>query len=723
MSINIKKIKEKSLLQNDSTDCGAACLASAIRYMGGDSNIETIRKLSGTSQSGTTMLGLYQAAIASSMEAKGYEASVADIVTFRGLLILHVTPELRHDHYILSFGFEDDHFIIWDPAKGLINKSAEELEKIWLSRRCLSIAPGKDFTYKSAQESDKRKWLINTIKPEKELLMISILLGILISALGTVMAVFTQKLIDKILPSGEIKILIITSVLVLVLLTSRVVILSLRQYILLSQGKTFNIRVVDSFYNSLLGLPNSSFDTRKTGDLVARLNDTMRIQRVISDLISIYIIDLIVLLVTTILIFWYFVPAGIISIIAIPVIYFLVYRWDKTIVTSQNELMSGYALNEGNFINSLRGIAEIKCMNWQKFYSSRNKDVFTNYQEKAFSLGKIRVSLGLITNLAGTFYLIVILVYASVKVMDSSMTQGELMAILSLSSILLPSIINLALIAIPLNEAKVAIERMFEFTRIRPEADGLGEMSDETVIVKVALTNIKFRFAGQKLFLTDINLEIEKGKITALVGESGSGKSTLINILLRFLIPESGDILVNTSITGKLISPDRWRKLVGVVPQDIHIFNGTILENIIPEPDKRKAGILAGMITDYNLESFIEGLPLGFATLVGEDGVKLSGGQKQIIAFLRALINEPDILLIDEGTSGMDKDTEDLVLKMLVSLKGRLGILLVTHRINLIKKICDRIYILQDRTIRISGTHYDLISSYNIYKRYWEDFL
>ena len=171
-----------------------------------------------------------------------------------------------------------------------------------------------------------------------------------------------------------------------------------------------------------------------------------------------------------------------------------------------------------------------------------------------------------------------------------------------------------------------------------------------------------------------------------------------------------------------MISPDIWRRSVGVVPQDIHIFNGTILENLIPEPSEKKADVLLRLISDYGLDPFITALPLGLATLVGEDGVKLSGGQKQVIAYLRSLINEPDILLIDEGTSGMDKDTEDLILRMLISLKGKLGILLVTHRINLIKKICDRIYILEDRTIKESGTHYELISSENIYKRYWEEF-
>ncbi len=723
MALNIKKIKEKSLLQHDSTDCGAACLASVIRYFGGESGIEKIRKLSGTSQSGTTMLGLYQAALVSGMKATGYETSVNDILTFSGILILHVTAESGYDHYIVNFGFKDCHFVLWDPATGIAYKTPEDLDKIWQSKKCLAVSPGEEFKYKKEERKEKRKWLLEKIMPDKELLMISVFVGILISSLGIVMAVFTQKLIDKILPSGETRILLISSFLVLILLSSRVLLSALRQYVLLSQGKSFNIRIVDNFYGSLMSLPKLFFDTRKTGDLVARLNDTMRIQRVISDIAGVYIIDCLILIVTMVFIFIYSVPAGIISLVTLPLFFLMVYRWNKRIINSQHEVMAGYALTEGNYINSLRGISEIKSMNWQDLFTSRNKIIFSDFQERAFSLGKIKVSLGMLTNLAGTLYLMVLLVYVSLKVMDSEMTQGELMAILSLSSTLLPSVMNLSLISIPLSEAKVAIERMFEFTRISPESTGMEKEEDNIVIGKISMKNIKFRFPGQRLFLNDINFDIEKGKITALVGESGSGKSTLVSILLRFLIPESGDIIVNNSFSGNMISPDIWRRSVGVIPQDIHIFNGTVLENIVPEPTQEKLNKLGVIISQHGLHSFLTGLPLGFATMTGEDGVKLSGGQKQVIAFLRALINEPDILLIDEGTSGMDKDTEDLVLKMLVSLKEKLGILLVTHRINLIKKICDKIYILQDRTISVSGTHDDLICSDNIYKRYWEDFL
>lgn len=722
MPTNIKRIRETSLLQHDSTDCGAACLASVIRFYGGEAGIEKIRRLSGTSQAGTTMLGLYQAAHENGMEATGYEASINDIIAYEGILILHVNPEKGYEHYIVSYGYTANRFTVWDPASGLASKTKAEIEKIWLSRKCLAVSPGKGFKYRNIEKKEKRKWLFETIKPDKELLLISVFVGILISLLGVVMAVFSQKLLDKILPSGDMRILLLSSVLVLLLLCARVILSSIRQFMLLSQGKSYNIRIVDSFYGSLLALPKPFFDTRKTGDMVARLNDTMRIQRVISDIASTYIIDILILIITFGMVFWYSVMAGVISLLVLPLFFLLVYRWNKRIIGSQHELMAGYALNEGNFINTLRGVTEIKSMNWQSVYSARNKSIFTVFQERALLLGKIKIKLGMITGLAGTVYLIGLLIYTSLQVMGSKMSAGELMAILSLSSTLLPSVMNLALVSIPLSEARVAIERMFEFTRLKTEEEESSTPGENIAISQISLDKVTFRFPGQKLFLSDISLDIKKGEIVALVGESGSGKSTLINILMRFYLPESGGIRVNNSLDSSRVSFNRWRSSVGLVPQDVHLFNGTLLENIIPEPDEEKIARLVKLTADFGLEPFVNSLPLGFATMTGEDGVKLSGGQKQIIAFLRALIHEPEILLIDEGTSGMDRDTELLILKLLIRIKGKIGVLLVTHRINLIKRLCDRIYILEGRTIAAMGTHENLITGENIYKRFWDDF-
>lgn len=722
MKISTKKIKEVSLRQHDSTDCGAACLASVIRYFGGDAKIEMIRSLSGTSQAGTTMLGLCQAAKEYGMEAVGYEASVKDIICHEGVLILHITQQNKYEHYVVSYGCAGNKFVLWDPASGLECKSIKEIEDIWLSRKCLAVTPGRNFVYRKTERKEKREWILETIMPDKELLAESVFLGLVIAVLGIVMAVFTQKLLDKIIPSGKLQLLITASTLVFLLLATRVILNTVRQYILLYQGKNYNIRIMDKFFNSMLMLPKPFFDNRKTGDMVARLNDTMRIQRVISEIASTYIIDVLITVIMMGMIFRYSSIAGFISILATPLFFMVVYRWNKPVITSQYDMMAGYALNESNFINTLKGITEIKCMRWQTIYAGRSKAIFSSFQEKSYSLGRIKIKLGMIINLSGTFYLMVLLVYASFEVMKSGMTQGELMAVLSLSSALLPSVMNLALVSVPLNEVKVAVERMFEFTRLHPESCEDTGVSSNLKINKIVLEDISFRFPGQKLLLSSVNLEIEKGGMAALVGDSGSGKSTLVNIMMQFYHPENGRIIVNDLNDSGMITLEQWRKSVGLVPQDVHVFNGTVLENIIPDPDEKKLRRLIDMISGCGLEYFINGLPLGLATLIGEDGVKLSGGQKQVIAFMRALYNEPDILLVDEGTSWMDRDTERVIMDILKRLKSKIGILLVSHRINLIRQMCDRIYILEGGRISDMGTHDYLMTGNNIYRRFWDDF-
>lgn len=718
----ISKIKKNCLHQHDSSDCGAACLVSIIRYYGGSSSIEKIRKLSGTTHSGSTMLGLYQAANQSGMDATGYEASIRDIIDYDNVLILHVTHEEGLDHYIISFGYEGGKFIIWDPAKGLTIMSENELVKIWLSKKCLGLVPNSVFKLEKEDKKGKKEWVLKTIKPEKDLLILSVIIGILISVLGLVMAVFTQKLIDKILPSGEIKVLIMASVLVLILFSSRIILSAIRQFFLLTQGKSFNIRIVDDFYSSLLFLPKSFFDTRKTGDFVARLNDTMRIQKVIADMVGVYIIDILILCITIIMLFYYSTMSAILSLICLPVFYLIVYRWNKRIISAQHAVMSGYALSESNFINSLSGITEIKSMNWQNDFSGKNKNIYSDFQDRAFLLGKIKIKLNLLTGLAGTLYLIIVLIYSSIQVMGSKMTQGELMAILSLSSTLLPSVLNLALISIPLSEAKVALNRMFEFTQIKPEVGEIDDKNDVLNIRQIKLENISFRFPGQKLLIDNICLTIEKGKVVSLVGESGCGKSTLANIILRFYSAEAGKMILNNKIDSDEIDLKNWRSKIGIIPQGIHIFNGTILQNLLTELTESKIKEMITTISGLGLGSFIDSFPSGLMTLVGEEGINLSGGQKQLLAFIRVLINKPDILVIDEGTSNMDRGTEDMIMDLITRLKSEMGILLISHRINMIKKLSDYIYVIEDRVITNKGTHDGLIKADNLYKRFWDDF-
>ena len=179
-------------------------------------------------------------------------------------------------------------------------------------------------------------------------------------------------------------------------------------------------------------------------------------------------------------------------------------------------------------------------------------------------------------------------------------------------------------------------------------------------------------------------------------------------------------------MNGKLGSDEvnlkDWRSKIGIIPQEIHIFNGTILQNILTELTESKINEMISKISEFGLSGFINSFPSGFMTLVGEEGINLSGGQKQLLAFIRVLINKPDILIIDEGTSNMDRGTESIIMNLISRLKSEMGILLISHRINMIKNLSDFIYVIDGKVITSSGTHNDLMRSDNLYKRFWDDF-
>jgi len=131
---------------------------------------------------------------------------------------------------------------------------------------------------------------------------------------------------------------------------------------------------------------------------------------------------------------------------------------------------------------------------------------------------------------------------------------------------------------------------------------------------------------------------------------------------------------------------------------------------------------MTSAISEYGLDVFINRFPAGLFTLVGEEGINLSGGERQLLAFIRVLINKPDILIVDEGTSFMDRHTESLIMDLLARLKTEMGILLISHRLNLVRRLSDYIYVLENGMITTKGSHSDLLTSDNLYRRFWEDF-
>ena len=294
-----RKLIEKSFVrQHEMTDCGAACLLSLIRYYGGESSILHLREISGTSNTGTTLLGLYQAAGSMGFDAQGAEAKgIPDLIEHGKPCILAVIIDKVLSHFVVCYGYENGHFMISDPGKGVREMTEEELSEIW-TRKCLLLEPNATFIKKEAVSGKKKSWIQSLLREDYGLLGASIAIGVVIAVLGMVMAVFSQKLVDDVLPSHNTTKLVAGIVLVLILLLAKVVISALRSKLLITQSRNFNNRIIRFFFGKLLRLPKAFFDTRKTGDMVARLNDTRRIQSVIGTLVGDTIINVLVLVVS-----------------------------------------------------------------------------------------------------------------------------------------------------------------------------------------------------------------------------------------------------------------------------------------------------------------------------------------------------------------------------------------------------------------------------------------
>ncbi len=715
--MNLKSLKNTHILQHDQSDCGVACLLSIIQYYGGANSLEKLRELSGTTKQGTTLLGLYQTANQIGFTAQGNEADLQAIIDHKEPLILHVLIEKKLQHYVICYGYENNQFIIGDPGKGVTYYTKEELEKIWVSKTCLTLTPNKDFVKATEIKKSKKAWFLKLLKEDKQLLLISIVLGIGIAVLGMSMSVFSQKLIDDILPSQNTTKLISGIGLLTFLLLVRVGFSSMRELLLIRQSQEFNNRIIDSFYSSLLHLPKPFFDTRKIGELVARLNDTNRVQKVIKIIASNFVIDVLVVLVSFGFLFFYSWQVGVIVLISLPVYFFIIYRFNSKIIKSQKEVMQSYALNESNYISSMQGIATIKNYNRHSFFQKVNQLVFGNLQNKIVTLGKVNVRLSILAGIAGVLFLMAILSYTSFQVYDEQMMLGELMAILGIAGSLLPSITNLALISIPINEAKIAFNRMFEFTSIEKEKQGTIALQNFNSLV---LENLSFRFAGRSQLLKKVNISVKKGEITAIVGESGSGKSTLGQILQKFYDFEDGTIKINEQYNLKEIKLSNWRDLVGVVPQEITIFNGNVLDNILLGKEDNPEDVLQ-FCKQYGFEDFIKEFPQGYATILGEEGVNLSGGQKQIIALVRVLYKKPQLLILDEATAAMDRKTEKFSIDLISKLTKQMGVLCISHRLETLKKYADTIYVLENGETKISGSHKQLLKTANFYSDYWKE--
>ena len=664
--------------QHGQASCGIACLAMIVRYYGGDIPQEKLIPTSGTSVNGTTLLGLYQAANAIGLKAEGFEAGIDDLKQLEHPAILHLSLPDGLEHYVVCFGYENNTFLIGDPAKEIVKMSEQEISELWKSKMLLLVERTEQFRTENDTSERKKAWLKELLTPDISILSVVAGLGLIVSVAGISLAIFSQRLIDHILPSEEHQTLWMGIIFLALLLLARNLLSYVRTILVARQSRDFANRIVGSFYNQLLYLPKSFFDSLKTGEITARLNDAARIQRTINYVVGTLLIDILTVVVCTVILFIYWWMAGATALLGSLLFVLVFWKYAKKIIDGQRNMMVSYAGAESNFFDTVQGAEVIKGNNKEEFFTRYTKEIYAMFQTSAYDLTLLGNRVGLNIQNIGTVATIGVIAFGSLAVLNDQLSLGTLVAIISLAGMVITSSASLSSAYITLQEAKVAYDRLYEFTSLEGESTeaASGQISENIDTLNV--NDIHFRFPGRPLLLNNINFEAKKGQLTAILGEIGSGKSTLLHLISRFYEPESGAITIDGK-NWKDIPLHDWRDGIGVMPQHIKLFNSTLLENICLTNDQETLERCLAFCEQLDIQKYFGNLPLGPLTRIGEDGVNLSGGQRQLVGLYRALFGNPKVLLLDEPTNNMDKTATQFVWELLEREKHQRICILVTH--------------------------------------------
>jgi ABC-type bacteriocin/lantibiotic exporter with double-glycine peptidase domain len=375
---------------------------------------------------------------------------------------------------------------------------------------------------------------------------------------------------------------------------------------------------------------------------------------------------------------------------------------------------------ESQLVESLNAVGTIKRFGLESFANEKTEVRFVKLLKDGFKSNMNSVFAGTSSELTSRLLTIILLWVGAGYVIDSKITPGELLSFYTLIGYFTGPVSSLIGMNKTVQDAVIAADRLFEIMDLERENDENQVELSPDKIGDIHFENVSFRYGTRVSVFDNLNLIIPKGKFTAIVGESGSGKSTLMSILQNIYPIQGGNVRIG-KYDLKYIKTASLRRAVSVVPQQIDLFAGNVIENIAIgdyEPDMQK---IIDISTQLGLIGFIESLPRGFQTYLGENGATLSGGQRQRIAIARALYRDPEILILDEATSSLDSASEKYVQRMIDILKSKQKtVIVIAHRLSTLSN-ADKIIVLDKGVVVEQGSHKELRFSPNsAYANLWK---
>lgn len=707
--------KYKTIKQIEERDCGPACISTLLLYFDIKVSISKLRELCGTNIHGTTALGLTKCLKQFGFEVTSIKTTQLDKIENCEFPIIAMLRDQLTDHYIVIFDFKNGNFVVGDPALGTINMSFNDLKQ---KSNGLFILLNKNQkqTIKITEQYNMKEYIIDLIKKEKSYFAAISFFSLLITILNIVGSMFYKQLVDNIIPRQSTNFLINVSIIFLSIYIFKSIVDYLRQSLSLNLSKKIDIKITSNLYDKLLNLPYMFFNTRKTGEITARITDAQNIRNLLANIFNSVFLDFVMLIACLIALITISPVMFMLTIIEtiLCIIILLIFR--KKMLSYDRELMENNAQLQSTLIESINGYEKIKSFNYQNNIYSKLLLQLNNLENTSVSYGNLVnkqiVSQEFITN----SFMIITLSTGSYFIMNGTISLGDLMFYSMLLSYFINPILSFVRLIPTIQSSYVSFERMRDILDL--DSEFLVEKNHQIDIKKVELKNIVFRYNVGKVILNNISLNIHAGKKIGIVGKTGSGKTTLLRIMMGFLEKEEGEILIG-EIPIEKISKKELRRKIGYVSQTPFFFASTIKENLLmglPDNEDNWEN-LVNLCESLDIHSTIDKMPLKYNTILTENGTSLSGGQRQKLSLVQALLKKPSILILDEATSSLDPISEFQINEFLNSLKD-ITIIIVSHRLSSVKN-CDYLYVMQNGAILESGTHSKLINNSGLYADLW----
>jgi ATP-binding cassette subfamily B protein len=709
--------------QTESKDCGPTCIKIVAKYYGKVINTQQLRDLSETTREGSSLMGLSDAVESVGLKSLGVKLSAEKLEEAPLPCILH----WNKNHFVVLYKIKKGNYYISDPAHGLITLTQQEFLKHWIGNNAtketedgiaLLIEPTAKFYSEEFEAEDEKfgfSFIFRYLFKYKKF-VVQLIIGLLAgSLLQLILPFLTQSVVDVGIKNQDINFVYLILIAQLFLYVGRALLEIIRSWILLHLSTRINISLISDFFIKLMKLPISYFDVRMTGDLLQRINDHRRIEKILTTSSLTILFSMFNLVIFSIVLAYYSVQIfGVFLLGSILYIAWVLFFFKKRKELDYKRF-SEVSQEQSKVIELINGMQEIKLHNAEK----RMRWNWEFVQARLFKVATKNLALeqtqGVGSNFINELKNMLITILSAKLVIDGDITLGMMMAVSYIVGQLNSPISQLINFMRDVQDANISLDRLGEIHNMEDEEKPEdNKATNVPSSAKIHLRNVTFRYTGGlEPVLKDLSLEIPANKTTAIVGVSGSGKTTLMKLLIGFYKPDNGEIMVEDFNLSN-ISQRVWRGKCGVVMQEGYIFNDTIAKNIAVGEDYVDRDKLRHAINVANINDYIEGLPLGVNTKIGNEGSGLSTGQKQRLLIARSVYKNPSYLFFDEATSALDANNEKVIMENLNNFFEDKTAVVIAHRLSTVKN-AHQIVVLEKGRIIEQGNHEELIEQKGSY--------